>query len=154
MLMRPGSSDEHSMVNLLSRRRVLASSTVALGALAGCFGRSSQQRTLIIELHSVSESDGEYTINMSPRVTVVGDWEPFRDVTVIGKTKEGSVVCRRELGDITQVGDAEPVTFTCDGLPYTLTYEIAGDPCAGDTTVQKMVYVPEENDWTPRDIEC
>lgn len=142
------------MNSMISRRRLVGLLAVGVGSLAGCFGGSSQQRTLIIELHSVSESDGEYTITMSPRVTVVGDWEPFRDVTVIGKIKEGTVVCRRELGDITQVGDEEPVTFTCDALPYTLTYEIAGDPCAGGTTVQKMVYVPEENDWTPRDIEC
>lgn len=140
------------MTNLFLRRRVIGISTVALGAFAGCL--DEHHRNLSFRLYDVSETNGEYTVSMSAHVSVVGEWESFRDVTVVGKAKDGTIVCRKELGDITQGGEQERVTFRCGGFPYTLTYEIAGDPCAPDTTITKMVYVPEENDWTPRGIEC
>ncbi|WEL22834.1 hypothetical protein HBNXHr_2804 [Halorhabdus sp. BNX81] len=102
----------------------------------------------------MAEKDEKYEVTMNAQVGVVADWEPFRNVSIIGKGENGTVICRKFLGDLTQSGDYDPVRFTCDKFPHTITYEIDRSPCSKDTTVRKMVYKEDQEDWSPEDVEC
>ncbi|GAA3879120.1 hypothetical protein GCM10022627_35000 [Haloarcula argentinensis] len=107
-----------------------------------------------MELYNVTESNRTYSIEIAPSVGVVGDWEPFHHVSVLAKNKNGEVSCRKHIGDLTKSGDYEPVTFTCNEFPHTITYEIDRDPCSQGTSVSKYVYNPEQDLWQPEKVEC
>jgi len=145
------------MTDQTTRRRVLATLPVLCGFFAGCAIRrngKNSYRGLSIELHNVSRTDEQYEIVMNPEVGVGGDWEPFRNVSVVATNGDGEVLCRQSLGDLTEPGNHERVTLACSGFPHTITYEIEGDPCSQDTTVTKIVYDPEQEEWLPEDVEC
>ena len=142
------------MIDRFTRRRLLALVPIVASSFAGCVPESGSQASLGIESLNVSESNGIYTIEMTPEVGVVGDWEPFRNVSVVATNGDGEVLCRQSLGDLTEPGNHERVTLACSGFPHTITYEIEGDPCSQDTTVTKIVYDPEQEEWLPKDVEC
>lgn len=142
------------MTDSFTRRRLLSLLLIAIGPLPGCFAVDDSYAGLSMDLRNVVEKNGGYEVTMNAQVGVGADWEPFRNVSVVGKSEDGTVVCRTFLGDLTRAGDYEPVSFTCEAFPHTITYEIDRDPCGPDTTVQKMVYDDAQNDWVPEDIEC
>jgi hypothetical protein len=142
------------MIDRFTRRRLLALVPIVASSFAGCVPESGSQASLGIESLNVSESNGIYTIEMTPEVGVVGDWEPFRNVSVIVQNESGTVVCRKPIDDLTKSGEYDLVTFTCGEFPHTITYEFDRDPCQGNTTVHKRVYVEETDRWTEEFVEC
>lgn len=136
------------------RRRLLGFVPAAAGALAGCFSVNSSNASLRTDSLTVSASNGTYSIEIVPEVTVEGDWEPFRNVSVIVKNDSGEVICQKPIGDLTRAGTYESVRFNCDAFPSVLTYEIDRDPCSQGTMVFKNVYDPEQDLWVEHATEC
>jgi len=138
----------------LPRRRLLGFVPVAMGALAGCNLVNTSNASLRSNLLRVSDENGTYLIEIVPEVGVAGDWEPFYNVSVIADNEYREVICRKPIGDLTQAGEYEPVTFTCEAFPYIITYEIDRDPCSQGTLVYKDVYDPEQDLWVEYTVDC
>lgn len=127
----------------------------AVGLLGGCVPEGGgPYRGISTELHNVTERNGQYIIEMNPEVGVGGDWEPFRNVSVVIKSEGEKRICSHFLGDITKSGDYERLTITCDEFPHKITYEIEGDPCDPNTSVGMSVYDPQQELWVSDDISC
>lgn len=144
------------MTNKFTRRHLLGFVPVVVSSFAGCVPppESGSHAHLLLDLRNVTNTDGQYRLELNPRVSVTGNWEPFRNVSVVAKNEDAEVFCRHSIGDLTEGGRHEPLTVTCDGFPHTITYEIERDPCGPNTSVQKYVYDPEQELWVGMDIEC
>lgn len=144
------------MTDNRSRRNLLTTALGAVSTLGGCVfpPGADTQRSLTIDLLNVSERNGTYTITLRTRLGGQADNKPFRNVSVIVKNEAGEIRCRKPIGDVTEYGPSEPITFSCTEFPHTISYEIERDPCADDTSVKKMVYDSSEEDWIPSFIDC
>jgi len=140
------------MDNQLIRRQFLALVSAAMGSLAGCVPEGDSVTVLGIETVSVSEMNGTYTIETVPEVG--GNRTPFQNVSLIGLNEDGTEICRTSIGDLTRLGEYDPVRLRCEKIPHSITYDIERDPCGQDTNVQKMVYDSAQDDWVPQDINC
>lgn len=142
------------MIDGLSRRQLIVLVPSIIGVFSGCVPESGSQANLSTDSLNVSETDGSYTIEVVPEVGGRGDWEPFRNVSVLVKTETGNVTCRHAIGDLTEIGEHEPVTFTCDEFPHTITYEVDRELCNDEVGVSKRVYVDERDWWTEEFVSC
>jgi len=144
------------MTSKHSRRNLLKTTPLIVSGVSGCIfaPESSSHASLSMDLHFVNRTDGQFRIQFNPQIGVTGDLEPFRNVTVIIRDRNGSVTCRQSIGNLERAGDYDPMNITCESFPQTITYDFERGPCRKDTSVQKMVYNPDENDWIPQRIEC
>ena len=141
------------MSDNISRRDLLAFALVAIAPLQGCLANTSNA-SLYSESLNVSEADGKYSIEVVPKVGVAGDWDPFRNVTIVAKQKDGETICSQAIGNLTKSGAYEPVTFTCDQFPYEITYDIERDRCGPQTLISKYIYNPGQEYWASKNVEC
>jgi len=144
------------MTERTTRRQLLAIVPAVMVPFSGCVpeGGTGTHAGLSLYVSNFSQSNGTYTVNITPQISNQDDWKPFRNVSIIAKNEEGDIVCREYIGDLTKQSGYEPITFFCDTFPHTITSEIERDPCGQDTNVQKMVYDSTQDDWVPQDINC
>lgn len=70
----------------------------------------------------------------------------FRDVRIIGRAKEGVVVCQRSVGDFGPGLDQRQFEIKCPVFPYTIQLVSAGaPPCDEHTQIQALRYTAGES---------
>jgi len=87
------------MIDNVSRRKLLSATAVAVGGVSGCGSEGTTHASLSMDLYNVSNENGSYVIDMRPRVGVEGDWEPFRNVSVIVQNEQENVICWHPIGN-------------------------------------------------------
>lgn len=139
-----------------SRRHLLKSVSLISIWASGCImaPESGSHTSLDMDLRNVSVNNGQYTIRMNPRVGVTGELEPLRNVSILVKDQNNSVVCRRKIGDLERAGRHEPINITCSSFPHTITYDFEPGPCSDDISVSKSVYDSTQDLWVPEDVKC
>lgn len=103
---------------------------------------------------NVTSVDGGYSINMSINVGFNGDWEPFRNVSVVVLDAQNNEICSYDIGTIDTPETGESVSFHCAEFPHTITYDITRDRCGPQTSVRNYVYDPEQELWVEQHVKC
>jgi len=135
-----------------TRRRALVAISVGMSPFTGCINAPGHRSLTITQL-TVSEANGTYRIEFVPRVGGPNE-DPFRNVSAVVLSSEGEVLCQHSLGTLSISDELEPVNFTCNDFPQTITYQIERDPCAQNTTVNKRVYNEEIDSWNEVRLSC
>jgi len=135
-----------------SRRKLFALVPVAISPLAGCVPEAGSASNLGVAELNVAEVNGTYRINITAKKSGTGD--PFRNVSVVVKNSEDEIVCQQFYADTVGMDNNPPMNFTCDQFPHIITYEFDGDECSDDISVNKLVYVPDEDVWNEERVSC
>ncbi len=73
-----------------------------MASSAGCLSNPDSHRKLSFTGVGILEETAEsIVIRARPDMGVHGDWEPIREVSIVGYDSSGGVVCEEEIGDIT-----------------------------------------------------
>ncbi|WP_274325336.1 hypothetical protein [Halosimplex aquaticum] len=90
------------MTNHISRRKALLLTGLSMASSAGCLSNPDSHRKLSFTGVGILEETAEsIVIRARPDMGVHGDWEPIREVSIVGYDSSGGVVCEEEIGDIT-----------------------------------------------------
>jgi len=124
---------------------------------AGCTLKNTSpesQVSLSPVVENFSESDETYFMSVRVDIGVGGNWDPLRNVSLLAIDERGTEVCRKNIGYITNISNDTVVQMTCESFPHTISFELKRGPCAQNVSVQRLVWVPAEEDWSPEYIEC
>lgn len=139
----------------LTRRHLceVFGTSLAIGS-AGCVSprESSRYKILAIQRTDAEDLDSGWQLTVTVDVGVngfEGRAADFHDVVLLGYAADGSLACRRQIGDIETDGGRNLVTveLTCSRLPDVLTFRAEESPCDEDTVINVYEY-----QGTPQDI--
>jgi len=128
----------------LERRTLLtvAGSTVC-SLTAGCVNTAVQNRSLSLRLINIrNTSDGEYKMSVEVLGGGVGksdEWATFHNVSLVGYSESGDLVCEKSLGTLGPNASPHTVNVTCSGFPEVSTFRAAESPCDEDTQIVKTI---------------
>lgn len=131
----------------LPRRRLCNALGVSIAiSIAGCVTPTDfpRQRSLGIERIEVEKIDTGWRLTVTV-VTGISRFEgaeaDFHDVVLLGYD-DGSLACRRRIGDIRNDGGRNLVTveMKCPSLPDVLTFRAEESPCDEDTVISIYEY--------------
>lgn len=119
--------------------------------LAGCPDYPAASRLALDNL-AIQETDSGYVLdfvveNHNVRHNAEAD---FHDVSVVGYTKDGKVVCRKHIGNVTHEfdnNDGKPVALECSDFPHIITFTAAESPCEDDVIINIAVYNDQKDNW-------
>lgn len=136
----------------ISRRELLAGSTIGLGIiLPGCSDFPEGRRLTLDDL-TVTEIDTGYRLEfVIENHNVRDDKEAdFHNVTVVGYIESGELVCERDVGDISHKfdnNDGKPAALECSRYPHLITFSASESPCDDDVIIDIAVYDEDTDSW-------
>ena len=139
------------MTNRVPRRKALLLAGLSVASLAGCLSNPDSHRSLSFTGVGIIEETAEsIVIRTRPDMGVYRDWEPIREVSVIGYDSSGGVVCEEEIGDITTLQeDLSLVDLSCQQIPHVVTFN-SQNPCGRTISLEARVYEGKqdgEDEW-------
>lgn len=140
----------------MTRRTAVRYCTLPLAVvLGGCQGDYPSSRVIDFKDVEVQETESGWTVETTVR-TRDNTGRGFHNVTIVGRTQGGQVVCREEIGDTSVDGDQSevPVTLTCSERPTSIVPVTDESPCEENTYINERVYDEESETWREEEIPC
>ena len=140
-----------------TRRRVLATLATGVAAVAGCF-TNPRVRFLRIPGVDVSNRDTDsgtaYEVEVSHGYRAGPDeWGKFQNVELIGFNDNGTILCRKDLGTLSDRDDQFTVTVHCSGYPNYFSFLTDESPCTDRTSISVVTWHSNRT-TTRRDMLC
>lgn len=139
-----------------TRRTVLRYCTVPfIAALGGCQGDFPSSRVIDFKDVKVQQNESSWSVETTVR-TRDNTNRNFHNVTIVGRTEDGKVVCRKTVGNMSLDGNQSGVSVTldCSGFPANIVPMTDESPCEENTYINKRVYDGESNAWKEEEVEC
>jgi len=145
------------MIEKTRRALIRGGTLIIAGALAGCPDSPQRRRELAIRHIEVgNESDAGTELRITVENLGTGsktEWATFTDVTVLGYSSSGDLVCEKHVGTVEPGTASFLQTLRCDTFPALLTFAADQSPCDDDTFIRVARYnssAEEDYSW---DIE-
>lgn len=140
---------------LTTRRSLIRTAAVGSTALvAGCPDYPSS-RVIDITMVQQQESQNNISLNVSVR-SRDNTGRGFENVTVVGTTADGDVVCSEPVGNMSIDGSQEESTITldCSTMPDTLVPRSEASPCDDNTIIETRRFNSSSEVWESGQLEC
>lgn len=137
----------------MKRRNLLNSSVVFITSLlAGCQGDYSAGKTLAVRRVSPKAENEKWEAEITVANDNVADDSSadFHNVTILGYSREGKLLCRKDIGDVTYdegINNGVELTLTCSEKPDMITFDATEDPSDNKTFIEIAVYSSESDYW-------
>lgn len=87
------------------------------------------------------------------------EWQVFHDVRIVGYTKEGELVCEKDIGNVARqsTSGSNTLSLDCPSLPDIITFESTETPCEENTRIEVSYYRGREEGehiWDSNYREC
>lgn len=126
-----------------------------VAVLGGCQGDFPSSLVIDFKDVEVQQTGSDWTVETTIR-TRDNTGRGFHNVTIVGRTEGGQVVCREEIGDMSVDDDQSevPVTLDCSERPTSIVPVTDESPCEENTYINKRVYDDESDTWKEEEIPC
>ena len=144
------------MMMPITRRTILRSCALPfIATLGGCQGDFPDSRVIDFKDIEVTQLESTWSVKTTVRTRDNTD-RGFHNVTIVGRTEGGEVVCRKAIGDMS-VDDGQSeisVTLDCSKRPASIVPLTDESPCEENTHINKRVYDDKSNAWKEEEVEC
>lgn len=141
----------------MGRRKMLIGSLTSLtGLLAGCPGDFPSGRELEITRINSEQSDSGWTYNITVRRIDNTDRNGFQNVSVVGYSRDGTVLCRVNVGDMIgeEMSLQKDITLSCNQRPSVIVPQANSSSCEENTLVYVLIYDNDNESWDSQPLEC
>jgi len=152
LMMSPQNSMSRDMISRRALFRTLAVGSTTF--VAGC-PDFPPSRTIDITMVEWRESQGNVSLNVSVR-TRDNTGRGFENVTVLGTTANGDVVCSESVGNMSNDGNQEEITVSldCSTMPAVLLPRSDASPCDDNTNIEIRRFNTSSQVWETDELEC
>ncbi len=129
----------------ISRRqtlRICTSSSIVL--LSGCQGDFPESRTIDFTDVQVTKKGAKWLVETTVRARD-NTGRGFHNVTIVGRSKDDTVVCRKFVGNMSvETGQTEvQITLSCSKFPTSIIPKADESTCEENAYLDKRVYNKE-----------
>lgn len=140
----------------ITRRTMLRSCALPfIATLGGCQGDFPSSRVIDFKDIKVQQTESAWAVKTTVR-TRDNINRGFHNVTIVGRTEGGEVVCREAIGDMSVDDDRSEISVTlgCSKRPTSIVPLTDESPCEENTYINKRVYDGESDVWKEEEVKC